>query len=100
MLDGLRERCQAFAELLGAESHSIELIAEARPGAAGLAARRAAAASSASAATAAPTQTLIDDFRRLHEEIFAVLDERSAVEIVALRARVVCPLREPLAAGA
>jgi N-methylhydantoinase A len=35
---------------------------------------------------------LLEDFRRLHEEIFAVRDEHSAVEVVALRARVVCPL--------
>jgi N-methylhydantoinase A len=91
VLDGLRERCRAFAEQVGAETHSIELIAEARlarqvwqidvP----LRVER-------FSAQMAAEQTLLEDFRRLHEEIFAVLDERSAVEIVALRARVVCPL--------
>ena len=90
-LDGLRERCRAFAEQVGAETHAIELIAEARlarqvwqidvP----LRVERFTGLDRAE-------QTLLEDFRRLHEEIFAVLDERSAVEIVALRARVVCPL--------
>ena len=91
VLDGLRERCRAFAEHVDAKTHSIELTAEARlarqvwqldvP----LRVER-------FGGDAAAERTLLDDFRRLHEEIFAVLDERSAVEIVALRARVVCPL--------
>jgi N-methylhydantoinase A len=90
-LDGLRERCRAFAERVGAETHSVELIAEARlarqvwqidvP----LRVER-------FGGETGTEQTLLEDFRRLHEEIFAVLDERSAVEIVALRARVICPL--------
>ncbi|HTA35420.1 MAG TPA: hydantoinase/oxoprolinase family protein [Solirubrobacteraceae bacterium] len=92
VLDGLRERCRAFAEQVGAEAHSIELIAEARlarqvwqidvP----LRVER-------FGGDAGAVPALLEDFRRLHEEIFAVLDERSAVEIVALRARVVCPLQ-------
>jgi N-methylhydantoinase A len=91
VLDGLRQRCRAFAEQVGAEQHSIELIAEARlarqvwqidvP----LRVERFGGGDGAE-------QTLLEDFRRLHEEIFAVLDEHSAVEVVALRARVICPL--------
>ncbi|HTZ87085.1 MAG TPA: hydantoinase/oxoprolinase family protein [Solirubrobacteraceae bacterium] len=91
VLDELRERCRAFATQVGAQSHRVELIAEARlarqvwqidvP----LRAERFAGDEGA-------MQILLEDFRRLHEEIFAVLDEHSAVEIVALRTRVVCPL--------
>ncbi len=91
VLDELRGRCAAFAEQVGAAEHTVELIAEARlarqvwqidvP----LRAERFAGDEDA-------LQALLEDFRRLHEEIFAVLDERSAVEIVALRARVLCPL--------
>jgi N-methylhydantoinase A len=91
VLDGLRERCRAFAEQVGAETHSIELIAEARLARQVWQIDVPLRVERFSAETAAE-QTLLEDFRRLHEEIFAVLDERSAVEIVALRARVVCPL--------
>ncbi|MCW3031635.1 MAG: 5-oxoprolinase [Solirubrobacterales bacterium] len=92
VIDELGERCRAFVAQVGAEQHRIELIAEARlarqvwqidvP----LRVER-------FGADGAAEQTLLDDFRRLHEEIFAVRDERSAVEVVALRARVVCPLQ-------
>jgi N-methylhydantoinase A len=91
VLDGLRARCEEFAEQIGAEQHAVELIAEARlarqvwqidvP----LRAARFGAGPEAE-------QMLLEDFRRLHEEIFAVRDEHSAVEVVALRARVLCPL--------
>ncbi len=91
VLDALRARCATFAEQVSAETYSVELTAEARlarqvwqidvP----LRVERFTAVEGAE-------QTLLEDFRRLHEQIFAVLDERSAVEIVALRARVVCPL--------
>jgi N-methylhydantoinase A len=94
VLDGLRERCRSFAREVGAEEHQIELTAEARlarqvwqidvP----LRAERFAA----DGGDGAGEQMLLEDFRRLHEEIFAVCDEHSAVEVVALRARVVCPL--------
>jgi len=94
VLDELRERCRAFAAQIGAEDHRVELIAEARL------ARQVwqidvplRAERFSGEAQAAAVETLLADFRRLHEEIFAVLDERSAVEIVALRARVVCPLQ-------
>ncbi|HEX8715297.1 MAG TPA: hypothetical protein VF706_06975, partial [Solirubrobacteraceae bacterium] len=77
---------------VGAESHAIELIAEARLARQvwqiDVPLRDASFATDAEAAV----ERLRADVRRLHEEIFAVLDERSAVEIVALRARVVCPL--------
>lgn len=91
VLDELRERCRAFAAQVDAESHEVELIAESRlarqvwqidvP----LRAERFADGPRGE-------QLLLEDFRRLHEEIFAVRDEHSAVEIVALRARVICPL--------
>jgi N-methylhydantoinase A len=90
VLDELRERCRSFAAQVDAESHRIELIAESRlarqvwqidvP----LRAER--------FGDGEGEQMLLEDFRRLHEEIFAVRDDHSAVEIVALRARVICPL--------
>ncbi len=91
VLDALRERCAAFAANVGAGTHEVELLAEAR-----LARQvwqidvplRATTFSGGPQAE----QALLEDFRRLHEEIFAVSDESSAVEIVALRARVTCPL--------
>jgi N-methylhydantoinase A len=91
VLDALRERCAGFAANVGAATHTIELLAEARlerqvwqidvP-------------LRVTGFTRGPqaVQALLEDFRRLHEEIFAVRDEESAVEIVALRARVTCPL--------
>jgi N-methylhydantoinase A len=91
VLDTLRERCRTFASEVGAETHEVELIAEARlarqvwqidvP----LRAERFGGDPGAE-------QMLLEDFRRLHEEIFAVRDEHSGVEVVALRARVICPL--------
>jgi N-methylhydantoinase A len=94
VLDGLRERCRSFAREVGAEQHQIELTAEARL------ARQVwqidvplrAERFGPQGGEAAGQQMLLEDFRRLHEEIFAVRDEHSAVEVVALRARVVCPL--------
>jgi N-methylhydantoinase A len=94
VLDGLRERCRSFAREVGAEQHQIELTAEARL------ARQVwqidvplrAERFGPPGGEAAGERMLLEDFRRLHEEIFAVRDEHSAVEVVALRARVVCPL--------
>ncbi len=40
---------------------------------------------------------LVEDFHAIHEEVYAVRDERAVVEVVNLRARVDCPL--PAAAG-
>jgi N-methylhydantoinase A len=36
---------------------------------------------------------LVEDFHAIHEEVYAVRDERAVVEVVNLRARVNCPLR-------
>ncbi len=35
---------------------------------------------------------LVEDFHAVHEEVYAVRDERAVIEIVNLRARVTCPL--------
>jgi N-methylhydantoinase A len=92
VLDALRERCGDFARQVGAAEHRIELTAEAR-----LARQvwQIDVPLRADRFGSGPDgeRALLEDFRRLHEEIFAVRDERSAVEVVALRARVVCPLR-------
>lgn len=92
-LGSLERRCHAFAEQVGAEEYEIELLAEARlarqvwqldvP----LRARRFAGMPQA-------VEALLRDFRVLHDEVFAVRDERSAVEVVGLRARITCPLQE------
>jgi N-methylhydantoinase A len=87
VLEELRGRCLEFATEVGVGSHEVELIAEARlarqvwqidvP----LRVER-------FGGDAAAVDGFVEDFRRLHEEIFAVRDEASAVEVVALRARV------------
>ncbi len=91
VLAGLRRSCESFAAEVGAPGHRVEMLAEARlvgqvwqidlplrverfggdPGA---------------------VAGMLDDFRDLHEEIFAVRDTHSAVEVVGFRARVICPL--------
>jgi N-methylhydantoinase A len=91
VLEGLRERAARFAMDVSAHSHEIELIAEARlarqvwqldvP----LRVER-------FGGDPAAVRTLLEDFGDLHEKIFAVRDDRSAVEVVALRARITCPL--------
>ncbi len=43
--------------------------------------------------TAEHVANLIEDFHAIHEEVYAVRDERAVVEVVNLRARVNCPLR-------
>jgi N-methylhydantoinase A len=35
---------------------------------------------------------LVEDFHAVHEEVYAVRDERAVIEVVNLRARVTCPL--------
>lgn len=90
-LRSLSRRCHDFAEEVGAEDHEIELIAEARL------ARQVwqidvPLRTGRFTGNARAVDGLLADFRRLHEEIFAVRDERSAVEVVGLRARVTCPL--------
>jgi N-methylhydantoinase A len=90
LLAELRERCLAFAERAGVSAEpEIEYIAEARyrhqvwqldvllRGELG---------------TVDGLARLIEDFHSVHEEVYAVRDERAVIEIVNLRARVVCPL--------
>jgi N-methylhydantoinase A len=36
---------------------------------------------------------LVEDFHAIHDEVYAVRDERAVIEVVNLRARVNCPLR-------
>ncbi|HYB22442.1 MAG TPA: hydantoinase/oxoprolinase family protein, partial [Solirubrobacteraceae bacterium] len=93
LLDELRERCLGFARRAGAGAAAepeIEYIAEARyrhqvwqldvllreP------------------RLTAPEDLarLVEDFHAVHEEVYAVRDERAVLEIVNLRARVTCPL--------
>jgi N-methylhydantoinase A len=90
-LEQLRGRCESFAERNGsAEEAEIEFIAEARyrhqvwqldvrlrEGRLG---------------TAEHVANLVEDFHAIHEQVYAVRDERAVVEIVNLRARVTCPL--------
>jgi N-methylhydantoinase A len=90
-IENLLRRCTGFAIDVGARDHRVELVAEARlarqvwqidvP----LRHRR-------YGEDVDPVAELVADFRRLQEEIFAVRDEDSAVEVVALRGRVVCTL--------
>lgn len=90
-IESLEERCHTFAREVNYTDYEIELVAEARlarqvwqldvP----LRERRFADRPQAA-------ESLLWDFRELHEQIFAVRDERSAVEVVGLRARVTCPL--------
>ena len=87
----LRERCERFARQVGATRHDVELIAEARL------ARQVWQIDvplrvQLFGGDPAAVQALLADFGDLHEEIFAVRDNRSAVEVVGIRARVTCPL--------
>lgn len=90
-LAALRARCEQFAERNGSgEQAEIEFIAEARyrhqvwqldvrlrEGRLG---------------THEHVANLVEDFHAIHEQVYAVRDERAVVEIVNLRARVTCPL--------
>ena len=92
VLAGLSERCREFALEVGGAEHEIELIAEARL------ARQVWQIDvplrvNGFAGDPEAVPALLADFRDLHEQIFAVRDERSAVEVVGLRARVTCPLQ-------
>jgi N-methylhydantoinase A len=42
--------------------------------------------------TPAGLAQLVEDFHGVHEEVYAVRDERAVIEVVNLRARVTCPL--------
>jgi N-methylhydantoinase A len=91
VLDDLRRRCAEFAERnrSGADAE-FEFIAEARyrhqvwqldvrlrDGRLG---------------TPQDLAQLIEDFHAIHDEVYAVRDERAVIEVVNLRARVNCPL--------
>jgi N-methylhydantoinase A len=87
----LLRRCNGFAIDVGSRNHRVELVAEARLARQvwqiDVPLRRREFGGDAEAVA-----ELVEDFQRLHEEIFAVHDEGSAVEVVALRGRVVCVL--------
>lgn len=84
-------RCRSFAEEVGAGSYEIETIAEARL------ARQVwqidvPLRTQKFGGQAAEVERFVGDFRRLHDEIFAVRDDTSPVEMVALRARMTSAL--------
>lgn len=87
----LHRRSERFAAEVGSEDHTIEMIAEARH------ARQVwqidlPLRGERFGDDPAALERFLSDFRDLHNQIFAVRDDRSAVEIIALRARVTCPL--------
>jgi N-methylhydantoinase A len=88
---GLEARCERFAAQVGAQASEIELVAEARLSRQvwqiDVPLRRTRFAGEDEAVA-----ELLRDFRALHNEIFAVRDDGSAVDVVAIRARVVCPV--------
>ncbi len=91
VLAELRERCERFAAEVGSEDHAIEMIAEARF------ARQVwqidlPLRGDWFGDDPAALEAFLADFRDLHDQIFAVRDDHSAVEIIGLRARVTCPL--------
>ena len=88
----LTGRCLQFAERSGSDSEPwIELIAEARYRHQvwqldiGLAEQGLDAAEGLA--------EFVESFHAVHEEVYAVRDERAVVEVVGLRARVTCPLQ-------
>jgi N-methylhydantoinase A len=94
ILDGLEARCNAFIDGPGAGSISqtIEFFAEARypeqvweievP----LAARR--------FESDADIEALVEEFHKVHEDIFAINDPESSIEVVGWTASVKCLLKE------
>jgi len=90
LLEELRARCAAFAERATTSAEpQIELIAEARY-------RHQVwqldVLLRGDLATPEGLALLVEDFHAVHEEVYAVRDERAVVEVVNLRARVTCPL--------
>ena len=88
----LRGRCEQFAERNGSLAEAkIEYVAEARyrhqVWQLDVRLREGRLASDEHVAH------LVEDFHAIHEEVYAVRDERAVVEVVNLRARVNCPLR-------
>jgi N-methylhydantoinase A len=92
VLDGLRERCAAFAERNGAADEAeIEFIAEARY-------RHQVwqldvRLREGRLDTPAQVADLVEDFHAIHEQVYAMRDQRAVLELINLRARVNCPLR-------
>ncbi|HEY2216880.1 MAG TPA: hydantoinase/oxoprolinase family protein [Solirubrobacteraceae bacterium] len=92
VLDGLRERCERFAERNGsAQEAEIEFVAEARY-------RHQVwqldvRLREGKLDSAEHVGNLVEDFHAIHEEVYAVRDERAEIEVVNLRARVICPLQ-------
>jgi N-methylhydantoinase A len=91
-LGELRARCDEFAQRNGAGGEAeIEFVAEARY-------RHQVwqldvRLREGHLATDEQVANLVEDFHAIHEEVYAVRDERAVVEVVNLRARVNCPLR-------
>ena len=91
LLSDLRRRCLQFAERAGvAAQPQIEYVAEARY-------RHQVwqldvRLRSGRLATVEDLSQLVEDFHAVHEQVYAVRDERAVLEIVNLRARVTCPL--------
>lgn len=92
VLDDLRGRCEEFAERNGlAGEAEIEFVAEARY-------RHQVwqldvRLREGSLTTPAAMEQLVEDFHAIHDEVYAVRDERATIEVVNLRARVNCPLQ-------
>ena len=91
ILDGLRSRCEEFAarSAPGTEPR-IEFIAEARY-------RHQVwqldvLMREHRLDTPQALASLVEDFHAVHEEVYAVRDDRAVIEVVNLRARVTCPL--------
>jgi N-methylhydantoinase A len=91
-LSQLRTRCEDFARRNGElQDAEIEFVAEARY-------RHQVwqldvRLRDGRLATDEHVANLVEDFHAIHEEVYAVRDERAVVEVVNLRARVNCPLR-------
>ncbi len=95
LLADLRARCLEFAERAGAQGEAeIEYIAEARY-------RHQVwqldVLLDAGLDTPEGLARLVEDFHSVHEEVYAVRDERAVIEVVNLRARITCPLGEGVA---
>jgi N-methylhydantoinase A len=92
VLDGLRARCEEFAERNGAGREAeIEFVAEARY-------RHQVwqldvRLREGRLDTPEHVGNLVEDFHSIHEEVYAMRDERAVLELINLRARVNCPLR-------
>lgn len=91
VLDGLRARCEQFAQRNGASEAEVEFVAEARyrhqVWQLDVRLREGRLASPQDVAG------LVENFHAIHDEVYAVRDERAVIEVVNLRARVNCPLQ-------